>query len=79
MAYNLSVKIIELLRKEIRTCGKSRYRISDKTGIDKAVLCRIMQGGSCKAETIDKLLKYFGLEVVFKKTKKTAKKSRAKK
>ena len=68
--------IIELLRKEIKTCGKSRYRISADTGIDKAVLCRIMQGGSCKAETIDILLKYFGYEV---KKKKTNKKTRAKK
>jgi len=76
MVYNSSMKVIELLRKEIRTCGKSRYRISDETGIDKAVLCRIMQGGSGKAETIDILLKYFSYEV---RKKKTAKKLRAKK
>jgi len=61
--------IIEQIRKEIRTCGKSRYRISKDTGIDKAALCRIMQGGSCKVETADKLLKYFGLTIT-KKGKK---------
>jgi hypothetical protein len=55
--------IIETLRKEIKTCGKSRYRISAETGIDNAALCRIMQGGSCKVETADILLKYFGLEL----------------
>jgi hypothetical protein len=59
--------IMELIRKQIETCGKSRYRISKDTGIDKAALCRIMQGGSCKAETIDLLLKYFGIELVQKK------------
>jgi len=53
--------IVETLRKEIKTCGKSRYQISKDTGIDNAALCRIMQGGSCKAETADILLKYFGL------------------
>ena len=61
--------IIEMIRKQIRSCGKSRYQISKETGVDKAALCRIMQGGSCKAETADILLKYFGLTIV-KKTKK---------
>ena len=64
--------IIETLRKEIKTCGKSRYQISKDTGIDNAALCRIMQGGSCKAETADILLKYFGFELVKKKSKKKA-------
>ena len=68
--------ILETIRKHIRTCGKSRYKISKNTGIDQAVLCRIMQGGSCKAETIDILLNYFGLRIV---EQKAAKKTRAKK
>ena len=63
------VMIMERIRKEIETSGKSRYRISAETGIDKAALCRIMQGGSCKAESADILLKYFGLTIA-KKGKK---------
>ena len=63
--------IIETLRKEIKTCRKSRYQISKDTGIDNAALCRIMQGGSCKVETADILLKYFGLTI--KKDKKKVK------
>ena len=59
--------IMERIRKEIQTCGKSRYQISKDTGIDKAALCRIMQGGSCVAETADILLKYFGLTIAKKK------------
>jgi len=59
--------IIEKLRKQIKTCGKSRYQISADTGIDNAALCRIMQGGSCKVETADILLKYFGFELAAKK------------
>ena len=61
--------IIEILRKEIETCGKSRYQINKDTGIDNAALCRIMQGGSCKAETADILLKYFGLTITKGKKK----------
>jgi len=68
--------IIEKIRRQIETCGKSRYQISQDTGIDEAALCRIMQGGSCKVETADILLDYFGLTIA---QKKTAKKSRAKK
>jgi hypothetical protein len=63
--------IIELIRKQIKTCGKSRYRISLDTGIEQAVLCRIMQGKDCKTETADILFKYFGLTISEKgKTKK---------
>jgi len=40
--------IMEQIREQIETCGKSRYQISKETGIDKAALCRIMQGGRKK-------------------------------
>ncbi len=71
--------IIEKIRKQIKACGKSLNQIDRDTGIDKAALSRIMNGGSCKVETADILFKYFGLEVVFKKINKTTKKTRAKK
>ena len=55
--------IIEIIRKRIEKSGKSLNQISRDTGIDKAALSRIMQGGSCKVETADILFKYFGLTV----------------
>jgi transcriptional regulator with XRE-family HTH domain len=55
--------IIERMRKEIRASGKSLNRIGRETGIDKAALSRIMNGGSCKAETLETLLDYFGYEI----------------
>jgi transcriptional regulator with XRE-family HTH domain len=55
--------IIEEIRKRIKTSGKSMNQIGRETGIDKAALCRIMQGGSCKVETADILLKYFGITI----------------
>jgi transcriptional regulator with XRE-family HTH domain len=56
--------IIEKIRKRIEKSGKSLNQIGRETGIDKAALSRIMHGGSCKVETADILLKYFGLELV---------------
>ncbi len=61
--------IIERIRKQIKACRKSRYRISQDTGVDEAALCRIMQGGSCKVGTADILLKYFGIELAEKRKK----------
>ena len=69
--------IIEKIRKRIKASGKSLNQIGRDTGVDKAALCRIMQGGSCKVETADILLDYFGLTIAKKKTAK--KSTRAKK
>jgi len=68
--------IIEKIRKRIKASGKSLNQIGRDTGIDKAALSRIMNGGSCKVETADILLKYFGLIVT---EKKSTKKTRARK
>lgn len=68
--YNM---IIEEIRKQIeRTMksGKSLNQICRDTGIDKAALSRIMQGGSCKVETADILFKYFGLRISKKPKRK---------
>ncbi|MHC4068423.1 MAG: helix-turn-helix domain-containing protein [Planctomycetota bacterium] len=57
------------IAKAINKSGKSRYQISKDTGIDNAVLCRIVKGGSCSIETADILCKYLGLELVSRKKK----------
>ena len=61
--------INEIIKNEIRTCGKSRYQISKDTGIDQAALCRIMQGGGCRVETVEILCQYFDLEIIIRKRK----------
>jgi hypothetical protein len=70
----LKSMLIELLRAQIKTCGKSLNQLGKDAKVDKAVLCRISQGGSCKAETVEALLTYFKFEIVRKKDK--AKKGR---
>ena len=68
--------IIEEIREQLKASSKSLNQIGKDTDIDKAALSRIMNGGSCKAETLEKLLDHFGYEI---RKKKTAKKLRAKK
>ena len=64
--------IVETIRKHIDRCGKTRYRISQDTGVSEAQLCRIMQGKTCTVETADTLLRYFGLELKPKGKKRRA-------
>ncbi len=59
--------LIEKIRKHIENCGKSLNQLGRETGIDKAALSRIVNGGSCKVETAEILLKYFGYELRKKK------------
>jgi hypothetical protein len=66
--------LIEKIRKHIQNCGKSLNQLGRETGIDKAALSRIVNGGSCKVETAEILLKYFGYELVQKKQKKIKRK-----
>ena len=66
--------IIETIRKHIKTCGKTRYQISQDTdvAVSEAQLCRIMQGKTCTVETADTLLRYFGLELKSKVKRRKA-------
>lgn len=56
--------ISEQLLREIKTCGITRYRISQDTGIEESVLSRFVTGKrGLGMEAIDKLAVYFGLEL----------------
>ncbi len=68
----LIIMIVEAIRKHIETCGKTRYRISQDTGVDEATLCRIAAGKAkaCSTKTADILCEYLGLELLQKKSKK---------
>jgi hypothetical protein len=58
--------LTELIQGAIHDCGKSRYRLSQETGIDQGQLCRFMQGqpGGLSFESVDKVLDALGLEIV---------------
>ena len=69
VCYRLVAMIVKSIGKAIETCGKTRYQISKETGIDQAILCRIVNGGTCGMKTADKLCAYLGLELRPRKTK----------
>jgi transcriptional regulator with XRE-family HTH domain len=66
----INIMIIEIIRKRIKKAGESLNEISRNTGVDVAVLSRIMHGGDCKTLTADRLLSYFGLTVMPKRKRK---------
>lgn len=68
-------KLSEQVRQAIDACGKTRYQISQDTGIDQATLCRFMGGkGGLSIPVLDQLGDYLGLRIVADKPKSKAKK-----
>jgi hypothetical protein len=65
----LSGMIVKSIAQAIGQSGKSRYQISKETGIDQAVLCRIVNNEICSMATAEKLCEYFGLELRPRRTK----------
>jgi hypothetical protein len=58
------VKLSEQVRQAIDTCGKTRYQISQDTGIDQATLCRFMADkGGLSIPVLDMLGEYLDLEI----------------
>ena len=69
------VKLSKQVRQAIENCGKTRYQISQDTGIDQATLCRFMGGkGGLSIPVLDTLGEYLGLRLVADKPR--AKKGR---
>ncbi len=56
--------ITKILQQRINSCGKSRYELSTRTGLNVAILHRIAHGKNCSAATADRLFEYFGLAVI---------------
>jgi hypothetical protein len=66
------IKLTEQVRQAIDACGKTRYQISQDTGIDQATLCRFMGGkGGLSNPILDTLGEYLGLRIVADKPSKT--------
>jgi len=62
------------IRAALENCGKTRYRITQETGIDKAVLCRFVKGQvGLSMETLDTLAENLGLHVVVDEKRKKGK------
>jgi hypothetical protein len=55
--------IARSIAQAIEKSGKTRYQISKETGIDQAILCRIVNEERCSMATADLLCEYLGLEL----------------
>ena len=56
------VQFSEQVRRAVRTCGFTKYRISQETGIDQATLSRFMSGErGLPMKTLDRLAKFLRL------------------
>jgi len=57
-------KLSDQVRQAIDAAGKTRYQISQDTGIDQATLCRFMGGSAGLSMTVlDKLAQHLGLRI----------------
>jgi len=61
--FRMNTMIVEAIAKAIEDSGKSRYRIFCETGIDQAILCRIVNEHRCSMRHADTLCEYFNLEL----------------
>ncbi len=60
-------RIIKILRAEVKASSESLNQIGRNTKVDPAAICRMMHGGSLRADSADALLKYFGYDITRKK------------
>ena len=57
-------KLSDQVRAAIETCGQTRYRISQETGIPEPTLCRFMSGtGGLRMRALDILAEYLDLDL----------------
>ena len=62
--------VSETLRRAVETCGKTRYRIAQETGINESTLSRFVASGrALSMENSDLLCEYLGLELKPKRRK----------
>jgi len=60
-------QIFDTIRKAIEASDKTRYRLSQETGIDQAQLSRLMSGKEgVSVENLERLAEALGLEIVIR-------------
>lgn len=63
LGYPMVMSLTDDIRKAIESCGMTRYRISQETGIPQSVLSRFMAGHGAASETLDKLADLLNLKI----------------
>jgi len=68
-------QILDELQRRIQASGKSRYALSKETGIEESALSRFMAGTrGLSIDSIEKLAKALGCEIIIRKRKKRGRK-----
>jgi transcriptional regulator with XRE-family HTH domain len=63
-------RILDTIRKAIEVGGKTRYKLSQETGIDQAQLSRLMAGKEgVSVENLERLAEALGLEIMIRPRK----------
>ncbi len=65
------------IRKAIRTCGLTRYRIATETNVGEATLSRFMAGRPIQTDVLDRMARLLGLSIKVKTPKSTRKLARS--
>lgn len=64
------MNVSEQLRRAVETCGETRYRIAQQTGINESTLSRFVASGrGLSMDNCDLLCAYLGLELKIKRGK----------
>ena len=64
-------KVLNEIRKAIKSGGISRYALSKATGIDQAQLSKLMSGqGGLSIASLEKLAKHLNLEITIRSKKR---------
>jgi transcriptional regulator with XRE-family HTH domain len=71
-------RLMDEIRKAVETCGKTRYRIAQESGVSAGQLSRLVNGErGLRVETIERLADYLGLRIrIEPKTKTRTRKAR---
>jgi len=60
--------LTDQIRRRVETCGQTRYRIAQETGITEGHLSRFVRGQSgLSIEHAETLAKYLGLEIILRR------------
>lgn len=62
----LPMSFSDQIRRAIRDCGLSRYRIAEEAGVEQASLSRFMAGSGITTTTLDAIARVLRLEVTMK-------------
>ncbi len=63
-------KVADEIRRALVASGRSRYEVSQKSGVDQAALSRFVAGGGLRIDSLEALAAALGLEIKVAKARR---------